>query len=486
MNRSAKFEWSLGVVGTLASLAASIFFAVGIDRLFRSDYHHAFGVILASLVFRLVVAWGVSTSLQGLRGEVADALSTHIWNLLRRPNQFGVSTLDQAATDAINGVGVRYLAASALTSMVGLFAVLYFGGWLSALIFLGLFALSVPFYIRAGRAAASSTEAVNERTELLAATQHRTLDAIVDMRSLGTVEYASQRVATASQAATHTIVEGIRVAMGSSLITEFIGGAAIGLVAMVVGFDLLHSQRSLEHALIALFLVVEINSRVRAWASAFHQREEGSQAYEILLPAEAVSPAAAKEGTLLEFASSSPDSTFPTLHLTVRAGNRVAIWGPSGSAKSTLLRTLAGLQSSGADELALTSGPIGWVQANSQLFAGTLRDNLCIKRPIESSDVISLLAELGLSGPRFADLDQVITTAAQFSDGERARLSLARALLANVVLLFVDDVAGLFDEETLGLVRAALDKRSDLAVIEAAHDRRIIETPTIKISLERL
>jgi ATP-binding cassette subfamily C protein CydCD len=125
------------------------------------------------------------------------------------------------------------------------------------------------------------------------------------------------------------------------------------------------------------------------------------------------------------------------------------------------------------------------VQTNSQLFVGTLRDNLCIKRPVETSDLVSLLARLGLTGPRFTNLDQAVTSAAQFSDGERARLSLARALLADVKLLFLDDIAGLFDESTLSLVRTELSQRPTIAVIEAAHDRRIIEFPTIKISLER-
>lgn len=486
MNESSRFESILGIVGTLASLFAAVFFAVGIEQLFRGSSHGAISILTTALVIRLVVAWGVSASLATLREETTHRLRDHIWELLRRPNQVETTTLDKAAQDAANGIGIRYLEVSALTSLSGLVALLYFGGWLSALIFIGLIALSIPFYIRAGRAAAESTEAVNARTAQLASTQFRTLDAIVDMRSLGTVEYASRRVATASEAATHTIVEGIRVAMGSSLITDFIGGAAIGLVAMVVGFDLLHSQRPLGHALIALFLVVEITTRIRAWASAFHQREDAEQAFGVLTPTHHVQPGPPNGDALLTMSSSSPESPFPGIDLSVKAGDRVAIWGPSGSAKSTLLRTLAGLENTALHTSTITTGPIGWVQANSQLFAGTLRDNLCIKRPIETSDVASLLTALGLVGERFNDLDQVVITAGQFSDGERARLSLARALLANVTLLFIDDIAGLFDEATLALVRAELAKRETLAVIEAAHDRRIIESPTIKISMERL
>jgi len=54
-----------------------------------------------------------------------------------------------------------------------------------------------------------------------------------------------------------------------------------------------------------------------------------------------------------------------------------------------------------------------------------------------------------------------------------------------VALLVIDDVAGLFDEETLTTVANELARYGDLAVLEAAHDRRILSTPTLEISLER-
>ena len=104
---------------------------------------------------------------------------------------------------------------------------------------------------------------------------------------------------------------------------------------------------------------------------------------------------------------------------------------------------------------------------------------------METSDVLAVLAGLGLTGARFSDLEQVVTSASQYSDGERARLAIARALLANVALLIIDDVAGLFDEETLTTVANELARYGDLAVLEAAHNRRILGAPTLEISLER-
>jgi hypothetical protein len=54
-----------------------------------------------------------------------------------------------------------------------------------------------------------------------------------------------------------------------------------------------------------------------------------------------------------------------------------------------------------------------------------------------------------------------------------------------VALLIIDDVAGLFDEETLTTVANELARHGDLAVLEAAHNRRILSAPNLEIFLER-
>ena len=486
MRSRSRREVTLGVVATAIALGAAALFGHGLGQLFIRPEAVRMPLLLIAGATGLRFIGSVVTAyaLQHERARRTLWITDRLWGHIRTPGRRDVVGLDRAATAARQGVGVEYLATSAGTALVALVPVWIFGGWLSAAIFVALIGLSVPFYIRAGRAAESSSAAVADRMATLATLQLRTIDAMSDMRSLGTIDYASQRLEAASTAASSTALAGIRRAMGSSLITDFIGGAAIGLVAMVVGFDLLHARRSLDHSLVALFLVVEMNGRVRAWASAFHQREDAARS-ETLLSEE---PATLKINDSGRHLLAVRGVNFPpftnVITLTVDHGDRIALSGPSGVGKTTLLQGFVGLAVPPMGDVAVTTEPIGWVRADSQFFAGTLRDNLCVRRPVETSDVIDILERLGLTGPRFSALDGAVISASQLSDGERARLAIARSLLAEVSLLILDDVAGLFDDETMLKVATEIERRPAMAVIEAAHDRRLLRDPTSSILLE--
>jgi ABC-type molybdenum transport system ATPase subunit/photorepair protein PhrA len=69
------------------------------------------------------------------------------------------------------------------------------------------------------------------------------------------------------------------------------------------------------------------------------------------------------------------------------------------------------------------------------------------------------------------------------SSGERVRLVLARALLAEPTLLVLDDLAGVLDPDARDHVRAVLDGRAELAIIEATVDTPLLTGPSRHIEL---
>ena len=154
------------------------------------------------------------------------------------------------------------------------------------------------------------------------------------------------------------------------------------------------------------------------------------------------------------------------LNLAIQRGQRVAILGPSGIGKSTLLRILAGLdrdfhgQLQGGEKLALVfQEPVllPWRQAVA---------NITLPTGCDQAQACALLADVGLAGhedkfPR------------QLSLGQQRRLSLARAFAARPDILLMDEPFASLDPDTAGRMldlTARLLDRSGAGLILVTHD----------------
>ncbi|MCW0214146.1 MAG: thiol reductant ABC exporter subunit CydC [Pseudonocardia sp.] len=153
------------------------------------------------------------------------------------------------------------------------------------------------------------------------------------------------------------------------------------------------------------------------------------------------------------------------LDLDLAAGHRIALVGPSGSGKSTavaaLLRTLsprAGtLRADGTDVRALRGEQvregIAWCGSWTHLFDGSLRANLALAAPdATEEDLVAALHRARLGG-WFAGLPAGLDTAVgrhggAVSGGERQRLGIARALLADRPILVLDEPTAHLDDAT--------------------------------------
>jgi ABC-type transport system involved in cytochrome bd biosynthesis fused ATPase/permease subunit len=91
---------------------------------------------------------------------------------------------------------------------------------------------------------------------------------------------------------------------------------------------------------------------------------------------------------------------------------------------------------------------------------------------------------LGLLGPRFDNLDtELLADGKGISTGEKVRLVMARALLAQPDLLILDDVAGVLDDDSRRLVCGVLDAYPSLSVVEATVDTPLFTSVTNRIEL---
>ena len=153
------------------------------------------------------------------------------------------------------------------------------------------------------------------------------------------------------------------------------------------------------------------------------------------------------------------EATLAGISLTVPAGRVVAVVGPTGAGKTTLVELIAGLLApvSGSVRIA---GERALVFQEGFLFSGTVRDNLQIGTPYDDDELwaaLELAAADGFVRDLSHELDTVVgERGVSLSGGQRQRIALARALLRRPDLLLLDDTTSALDPATEATVLANL------------------------------
>jgi ATP-binding cassette, subfamily B, bacterial len=173
----------------------------------------------------------------------------------------------------------------------------------------------------------------------------------------------------------------------------------------------------------------------------------------------------------------------------ILSGETIAFVGPSGAGKTTLVKLLVGLYApkegsvryNGLDASEIDPdelrAQIGFVTQDTQLFSGTIRENLLFVRPgandAECLDVLRRSAADSLLARADKGLDTLIGEGGvKVSGGEKQRLSIARALLRRPRLLVFDEATSSLDsitEEEITRTIRDVGERSDVMTILIAH-----------------
>lgn len=172
----------------------------------------------------------------------------------------------------------------------------------------------------------------------------------------------------------------------------------------------------------------------------------------------------------------------------VKTGETVAFVGPSGSGKTTLMKLLVGLYRpqngkilyNGLDENSINfedlRNQIGFVTQDTQLFSGTIKENLMFVNPSatneELTDVLNKASCQRLLARAEKGLDTMIGEGGlKLSGGEKQRLSIARALLRKPRLLIFDEATSALDsiteEEITSTIRDISSQRNQVTILIA-------------------
>ncbi len=423
---------------------------------------------------------------------------------LARPPAIGraaVLAIDHMMT--LENYSARFVPAR-LAAMVVPLAVMGIVGCAS-LVAAGILLLTlVPFAIgmvlagtQARRASERQLEALGRLSGLFV-DRLRTLSII---RHFGAEERITRQVRSATQEVAERTIAVLRAAFLSSAVLEFFSALAVALVAVYCGFSLLGllpfpdpETLTLREAFFALAMAPEFYLPMRRLAAAYHEKQLGEAARRELDDlGEAGPPPAAHpfrglevEGLEIEW----PGRRIGPVTLGIGTSGMVALTGPTGSGKTSMLAAIAGQVPPAAGRLtAVAPSEVAWAAQRPLILPGTLRENLALARPDAGDpsiqDVAALVGLALLIAERGEGLDLVLDhRASGLSGGERRRLGLARAILSDRPLLLCDEPTADLDDAAAGAIVALLvELAKSRAIVVATHDRRVTATADRTVSL---
>jgi putative ABC transport system ATP-binding protein/lipoprotein-releasing system ATP-binding protein len=175
---------------------------------------------------------------------------------------------------------------------------------------------------------------------------------------------------------------------------------------------------------------------------------------------------------------------FRDVSFEVNAGDAVAIEGPSGVGKTTLLALLAGLMrpTSGTVTVeSISTPPFAWVlQTLNSLPGRSVLANACLyglvddlPAPVVRHRATDLLVELGMG-------DMLATPARQLSGGEQQRMAVARALASSRPIVLADEPTNQLDHDNARQVMRTLFAAShgQRTVVVVTHDHDALPAGT--------
>lgn len=169
------------------------------------------------------------------------------------------------------------------------------------------------------------------------------------------------------------------------------------------------------------------------------------------------------------------EETLSHLNIHIKAGENVALVGPSGGGKTTLCNLIPRFYEIGGGEILVDGGDIrgytlsslrrniGMVQQDVYLFSGTVKENILYGRPDATMEEVMQAARLAGAHEFIMGLTDGYDTyvgerGLKLSGGQKQRISIARVFLKNPPILILDEATSALDNESERLVQQSLER----------------------------
>ncbi len=507
----------IGAVATvvMAAALADLITGIAIDRADPRSFVGSMTVLLVAASAKAAAAWAAEElprrsavrMVNQLRRALLDRVvaQDRSWSVRQRP-----ADLVQLVTTGVGGLqnyAARYLPQLILVSFVPLGIVAFLAvtdGWSALIVALTL--PLIPLFM--ALVGLHTQEVAGRRWAALRVLGGHFLDLISGLPTLKVFSRSRSQeegIRQAGEDYRRTTLSTLRVAFLSSLVLELIATLSVAMVAVSIGLRLVHGSLDLRTGLTVLLVAPEAYAALRAVGTHFHASADGLAAADqvfAVLDAPLAEPGTAAVPADLSLVLDRAVLHEVELSLPLPAGRVTLLTGHSGAGKSTALALLSGLARPdhgqvmvGGVDLGLVD-PAGWqrtvgflVQA-PYLQAGTVLDNVRSLRPAADGAEVGRALWAAVADEVIAGLPGGLATeltegAPELSHGQRARIALARTLLADRPVLLLDEPSAALDEATerelVNRLPAALAGRT---VVIASHREALRELADSVIDVE--